>query len=86
MTTNVVKVTVLIDKDLFEEGRRLACKQKISPGRLFAEALREHVERQRNRAQWARVNAACSEGLDDLDRRVLRCAEKSRRGLAEGKW
>ena len=62
-----MKTAVSIPDDLFAEADALAKQQRRSRSGLYARALREYVERHSPDKITAALNAACDEGLGELD-------------------
>jgi predicted DNA-binding ribbon-helix-helix protein len=75
-----VKTAISVDRDLFEAMEDLAKRRKVSRSRLFAEAARELVKKDRNQRLLEQINATCGDGPDEEERIFL---EMSRRRILE---
>lgn len=82
----VVKTGVSLPRVLFDRAEEFAQKMNISRSRLFSLALSDYLRRQQNAELLAQINAACSDGLDDEERELLRAASEQFSRRAEGEW
>ncbi len=81
-----VKTAISLRKQLFERADALAREMKIPRSRLFAQALEEFLERHDSQELLKRINAACQEGLDPSEERLLNAMRGHHRRLTEGEW
>jgi metal-responsive CopG/Arc/MetJ family transcriptional regulator len=56
-----MKIAVSIPDDLFQEAEKVAQDQQLSRSALYAKALREHLERLKDEAISAQINASIAE-------------------------
>ncbi len=84
-----MKTAVSIPDDLFAEAEKLAQQLELSRSALYAKALKEMLERLKDEAFAAQMNAALAEHPDELDPAILRSnLALLRRELEEngGQW
>ena len=81
-----VKTAISIDKDLFDKARQLAREMGMPRSRLFAMAVDEYIQRQRNRKLLAQINAAHATGPDEAEKTLRRKLRGLHRRMAEGEW
>lgn len=67
-----VKTAISLDESLFDQVEATTRELKISRSRFFAMAAQEFIERRRNRALLAAINAACDDELDEEDAEFIR--------------
>ena len=56
-----MKTAISIPDDLFQEAEKLAQDLDLTRSALYARALREHLEKSKNAAITAQINAALAE-------------------------
>jgi predicted transcriptional regulator len=56
-----MKIAISIPDELFQEAEKVAAELKLSRSALYAKALREHVERLKDEAITAQINACLAE-------------------------
>jgi metal-responsive CopG/Arc/MetJ family transcriptional regulator len=81
-----MKTAISIPDDLFLEAEKVAQDHNLSRSALYAKALREHLERLKDEAITAQINAAIAEfGQPEFDPRFL---NQMRRQFEKdgGKW
>ena len=80
-----MKIAISIPDDLFQQAEKLAADLALSRSALYAKALREMVERLRDDAITAQINAALAEHQQPADPSYAR---RMRRELERdgGKW
>ncbi len=76
---STIKTAFSLDEALFEQAERTARELRMSRSRLYAEALRDYLERRRNRMLFEQLNRACSGGMDQEEGKVLRGIRRVRR-------
>jgi metal-responsive CopG/Arc/MetJ family transcriptional regulator len=81
-----VKTAVSIQKDLFEEAEKVACKMNVSRSRLFALALEDYLRRAQNRELLAQIDAANADEPDSAERTLHRRARSTHRRIVSGEW
>lgn len=81
-----VKTAVSLDADLFREAEGLARHLKLSRSRLFAEAMREFIERRLNRRLLQAIDAAYSDPPDAAETRLRRSVRRQHRRRVQGQW
>ena len=62
-----MKTAVSIPDDLFQQAEKLAQELDLSRSALYAKALKEMLERLKEEAFAAQMNAALAEHPDELD-------------------
>ncbi len=62
-----MKTAVSIPDDIFAEAEKLAATLELSRSALYAKALKEMLERIRDDAITAQMNAALAEHPDEID-------------------
>ncbi len=65
------KVTITLDRALFAEADGAAREMKMSRSAFFADAIREYLERRRNRKLFQQFNKVYAVGMDADERDVL---------------
>ena len=65
------KVTITLDRALFAEADAAARELKESRSALFSDAIREYLERRRNRKLFQQFNKVYADGMDAEERHVL---------------
>jgi metal-responsive CopG/Arc/MetJ family transcriptional regulator len=84
MTT--VKTAISIDESLFEEANQLAQELKVSRSQVFATALEEYIQRQKNCAMLKALNRVYAQGSDDEDTAEIAGMRPGHRRLVDGEW
>jgi metal-responsive CopG/Arc/MetJ family transcriptional regulator len=84
-----MKTAVSIPDDLFAEAEKLAGELELSRSALYAKALKEMMQRLKDEAVTAQMNAALAEHPDEPDQALLRYnMARLRRELEDngGQW
>ncbi len=81
-----VKTAISIQESLYKELDSLAHKLRTSRSRLFSVAVREFLERRRNRQLLRDINAAYNEPLDKNEKKMLEAGSAVARDLLKGEW
>ncbi len=81
-----VKTAISIQESLYKELDSLAHKLQTSRSRLFSVAVREFLERRRNRQLLRDINAAYNEPLDKSEKKMLEAGSATARDLLKGEW
>ena len=81
-----VKTAISIEKDLFDQAEKMARAMKVSRSKLFGIALRDFIERQKNRDLLAQINAACADEPDATEQALCRKSRGQHRRLVKGEW
>ena len=76
---STVKTAFSLDEALFERAERAAREMSVTRSRLYAEAIREYLERRRSRILFEQLNRAYSDGIDHEEHKVLRGIRRVRR-------
>ncbi|MEW6366509.1 MAG: hypothetical protein AB1714_17925 [Acidobacteriota bacterium] len=76
---STIKTVIPLDETLYEQAERTARELRVSRSRLYAEAIREYLERRRNCRLFEKLNRVSSDGVDREERRVLRGIRRVRR-------
>ena len=78
-----MKTAISIPDPLFQRAEKFARSRRVSRSQLFADALREYLERHDPDAITAQMNAVCSE----VDTRLApELSEAARRALERNEW
>jgi metal-responsive CopG/Arc/MetJ family transcriptional regulator len=84
-----VKTAVSLEKSLFQKAGRLARRKKIPRSRLFAEAVKEYIQRDSENAVRRRrqkeiidsLNACYADGPDEEETRFMKAMVRHRKAF-----
>jgi metal-responsive CopG/Arc/MetJ family transcriptional regulator len=81
-----IKTAISIEKNLFEQVENIAQTMNVSRSKLFVMALRDYVDRLKNRELLAQINAAYAEELDASEQTLRLKTRRKHRLMVEGEW
>ncbi len=82
-----MKTAISIPGDLFEHVSRYAIEEHVSRSKVIADAIREYIERRRNRTLLAALNDAYGEEESAEEKEVRKRARKHyARKIRREKW
>ncbi|WP_250123791.1 hypothetical protein [Chroococcidiopsis sp. CCMEE 29] len=82
-----VETAILIQDSLYEQATALANEMQISQSELFALALEEYLQRNRNRRNLLQsINEAYADDLDPSEQAMLERMRRHQRQLLEKEW
>jgi metal-responsive CopG/Arc/MetJ family transcriptional regulator len=81
-----VKTAISIEKLLFDQAEIIAHTMNVSRSKLFVIALREYIERQKNRELLSRINTAYADEPDASEQTLRSKARRQHRRIVEGEW
>jgi metal-responsive CopG/Arc/MetJ family transcriptional regulator len=84
MTT--IKTAISIEESLYQEADALAKAMKIPRSQLFAIAMAEFLQRQKNRQLVESVNEAYADDLDESENIMLEKMRQHQGKLQQREW
>lgn len=82
-----IETAILIQDSLYEQATALANEMQISQSELFALALEEYLQRNRNRRNLLQsINEAYADDLDPSEQAMLERMRRHQRQLLEKEW
>jgi metal-responsive CopG/Arc/MetJ family transcriptional regulator len=81
-----VKTAISLEKTLFDQAETAARAMKVSRSRLFALALQDFFERQKNKELLAQINTAWDDEPDTSEKTLRQKSRRQHRRLVEGEW
>ena len=81
-----VKTAISIQESLFKEADALAAKMNIPRSRLFAIAVSEFIQRQKNQHLLRQLDAVYDDMPDASERQLQGAMRTKQRQLLEGQW
>ena len=81
-----IKTAISLDKTLFDQAETAARAMKVSRSRLFAIALTDFFEHQKNMELLAQINAAWNDEPDATEQTLRKQSRRQQRRLVEGEW
>jgi len=82
-----VKTAISIEESLFKEADELATEMNTSRSKLFAMAISEFLQRQKNQKLLEKINAAYNDTPDSSEKEQQQAMKaKHRRILGEEQW
>lgn len=84
MTT--IKTAISIEESLYQEADALAKSMKIPRSQLFAIAMAEFLQRQKNRQLVESVNEAYADDLDESENIMLEKMRQHQGKLQQTEW
>ena len=82
-----MKTALSIPDDLFEEVRKIAEEENVSRSSVFADAIRDYLERRKNRQLLVALNKIHSEPEAEEDKRIRKQARRHYAfKIVKGKW
>ena len=81
-----IKTAISIEKDLFDQGEKLAQSMNVSRSRLFVIALQDFIAHQKNKEMLAQINAAYADEPDTAEQTLRRELRRQHRPMVEGEW
>lgn len=81
-----MKTAISIEKNLFDQADNLARTMKVSRSKLFAIALQDYIQHQKNKDMLAQINAAYAEEPDTTEQTLRRKSRQQHRQIVGGEW
>jgi len=82
-----VKTAISIEESLFKEADELATEMNTSRSKLFAMAISEFIQRQKNQKLFEKINTAYDDMPDALEKEQQQAMKaKHRQILEEEQW
>jgi metal-responsive CopG/Arc/MetJ family transcriptional regulator len=81
-----IKTAISIEKNLFDQAEIIATTMKVSRSRLFAIALQDFIEHQKNKEMLAQINAAYADEPDVTEQNLRSKSLRQHRRIVEGEW
>ncbi len=81
-----IKTAISIRKELFEQARAAAREMKVSRSRLFALALEQYLDHQKNRELLDRINLAYADEPDRQEQALRSKSRHSHRRMLQDQW
>lgn len=81
-----MKTAISIEKNLFDQADNLARTMKVSRSKLFAIALQDYIEHQKNKDMLAQINAAYADEPDTTEQTLRRKSRQQHRRIVGGEW
>ena len=84
--SNTVKTAISIDDALLQEADETARSLGLSRSRLFALAVGDFLQRQRQDQMLARLNEVYATGMEPADKRLLKGIKARFRSTVKERW
>jgi len=81
-----IKTAISIEKSLFDQAENIARTMNVTRSKLFAIALQDFIEHQKNKEMLAQINAAYAEEPDATEQTLRRKSRRQHRRIVEGEW
>lgn len=81
-----VKTAISIEKNLYDQANRIAKHIKVSRSKLFALALQDFIEHQKNKELLDQINAAYEDDHDPAEETLQLKRSAQHRRIVEGEW
>jgi metal-responsive CopG/Arc/MetJ family transcriptional regulator len=81
-----MKTAISIQESLFKEAEALAAKMNLSRSQLFAIAMSEFIQRQKNQQLLEQINVAYNDMPEALEKERQQSMKVKQRELLEGQW
>ncbi len=78
-----IKTAISIQEDLFDKAEALARQLHISRSRLYAQALKDYIQKHQNAQLLEQINAAYDDQFDPEEEREFRSMRRIHRQILE---
>jgi metal-responsive CopG/Arc/MetJ family transcriptional regulator len=81
-----MKTALSIEKSLFDRMEHLSRSMKISRSRLYSLAIRDYLEKMDHEQILERINAACADMPDEVEKKWFESTAHTHGAQVEGEW
>jgi metal-responsive CopG/Arc/MetJ family transcriptional regulator len=81
-----IKTAISIEKNLFDQAEIIARTMNVSRSKLFAIALQDFIEHQKNKEMLAQINAAYDDEPDATEQALRKKVSRQHWRIVEGEW
>jgi metal-responsive CopG/Arc/MetJ family transcriptional regulator len=81
-----IKTAISIDRDLYDEAEGVAKEMKVPRSKVFAIAMKDFIERRKNKALFEQINAAYSSEQTTEEQTLRRVLRQQHKRVVEREW